>query len=228
MKNLILIAFLLPSVASAQFAYDESTDGDLSDDPNAPTLIVSSETTITVAFTTDREGLDRDIYTVEVPSGYELSGIILDDYNSNYPENLGFVGFSSGSVLDANPILPTAAGLLGWALPDESNVGEDLFLDMGQGAGAIGYDAPLPAGSYTFWFQETSDSNDEWVVSVILTAKGDECFADVNENGSVDFPDLIQLLSVFGPCSSCSEDLDESGSVDFTDLITMLSVWGPC
>ena len=110
MKNLILIAFLLPSVASAQFAYDESTDGDLSDDPNAPTLIVSSETTITVAFTTDREGLDRDIYTVEVPSGYELSGIILDDYNSNYPENLGFVGFSSGSVLDANPILPTAAG----------------------------------------------------------------------------------------------------------------------
>ncbi len=54
------------------------------------------------------------------------------------------------------------------------------------------------------------------------------CEADVNGNGTVDFPDLIQLLSVFGPCASCPEDFDESGSVDFNDLVSMLSFWGPC
>ena len=42
----------------------------------------------------------------------------------------------------------------------------------------------------------------------------------------MDFPDLIQLLSAFGPCASCDEDLDESGSVDFNDLVTVLGGWG--
>ena len=228
-KFTLLPSLALAGSAWAQSAYEESISGDLSDDANAPTLITSSQTTITVAFTTDREGLDRDIFTIEVPTGFEMSGIILDDYNSNYPENLGFVGFSSGAVLDADPILPSASGLLGWYLPDESNVGQDFFLEMGQaGADAIGYDAPLPAGSYTFWAQETSDSNDEWVISIVLTPAETNCVADVNDNGSVDFADLVQLLSVFGPCASCVEDLDESGSVDFNDLISMLSFWGPC
>ena len=227
-KNFLLSTVAIAGSAWGQSAYEESTSGDLSDDANAPTVITSSQTTITVVFTTDREGLDRDIFTIEVPTGFELSGVILDDYNSNYPENLGFVGFSSGSVLNADPVLPTAAGLLGWYLPDESNVGQDLFLDMGQAAGAIGYDGPLPSGLYTFWAQETSDSNDDWVLSVVLSPVDSTCEADVNGNGTVDFPDLIQLLSVFGPCASCPEDFDESGSVDFNDLVSMLSFWGPC
>ena len=227
-KSILVSSLALAGSAWAQSAYEESISGDLSDDANAPTLIPSSQTTITVGFTTDREGLDRDIFTIEVPTGFELSGVILDDYNSNYPENLGFVGFSSGAVLDADPILPTATGLLGWYLPDESNVGQDLFLEMGQAAGAIGYDEPLPSGFYTFWAQETSDSNDEWVLSVVLSPVDTTCVADVNGNGSVDFSDLVQLLSAFGPCASCVEDLDESGSVDFNDLDSMLSFWGPC
>ncbi len=227
-KSSLLSILAFTCSAWSQSAYEESISGDLSDDANAPTLVTSSQTTITVAFTTDREGLDRDIFTVEVPAGFELSGIVLDDYNSNYPENLGFVGFSSGSVLNADPVLPTAAGLLGWYLPDEFDVGQDLFSEMGQAPGAIGYDGPLPSGFYTFWAQETSDSNDEWVLSVVLSPVDVTCEADVNGNGAVDFPDLIQLLSAFGPCSSCDEDLDESGSVDFNDLISMLSFWGPC
>ena len=66
-KCFLLSILAFTCSAWSQSAYEESISGDLSDDANAPTLVTSSQTTITVAFTTDREGLDRDIFTVEVP-----------------------------------------------------------------------------------------------------------------------------------------------------------------
>ena len=228
MRIFVSFSLLLAGSASAQVAYDESVSGDLSDDANAPTLISTSETTITVACTTDREGEDRDIFTIEVPAGFELTGILLDYYKSNYPKNLGFIGFSSGAILNADPMNPFADGLLGWKMSDESNVGDDLFLSMGQAPASIGYEDPLPSGFYTFWVQEISDSSDDWMISLVLSPVEISCAGDFNGNGAVDFPDLVQLLSAFGHCASCDEDLDESGSVDFNDLISMLSFWGPC
>ena len=51
---------------------------------------------------------------------------------------------------------------------------------------------------------------------------------NLDGSGAVDFPDLIQLLSAFGPCDGCAEDLDASGGVAFDDLIALLSGWGDC
>ena len=80
--------------AFAEIVYDESVDGDLSDDYLAPTSINVSEGLNTFVFTTDRDGDDRDIFTFEVADGYELSGVILDlfDTNADDPSNLGFIG----------------------------------------------------------------------------------------------------------------------------------------
>ena len=64
--------------------------------------------------------------------------------------------------------------------------------------------------------------------TVCETACGTNCPEDLDASGTVDFPDLIQLLSAFGPCDSCAEDLDASGAVEFDDLIALLSVWGSC
>ena len=60
------------------------------------------------------------------------------------------------------------------------------------------------------------------------TACGTDCSEDLDGSGAVDFPDLIQLLSAFGPCDGCAEDLNASGAVEFNDLIALLSVWGDC
>ena len=52
------------------------------------------------------------------------------------------------------------------------------------------------------------------------------CPADLDGNGSVDFSDLVSMLSGWdqpGPA-----DLDESGLVDFNDVIILLGVWGEC
>ncbi|MFK7959740.1 MAG: hypothetical protein AB8G96_04375 [Phycisphaerales bacterium] len=54
------------------------------------------------------------------------------------------------------------------------------------------------------------------------------CPADVTGNGTVDFADLLALLSAFGQCALCPGDIDLNGSVDFGDVLAVLSAWGPC
>ena len=49
---------------------------------------------------------------------------------------------------------------------------------------------------------------------------------DVNQDGFVDFMDLLAILSAWGPCGGCAADIDGSGTVDFMDLLAVLSAWG--
>ncbi|MBG84254.1 MAG: hypothetical protein CMJ40_06890 [Phycisphaerae bacterium] len=54
-----------------------------------------------------------------------------------------------------------------------------------------------------------------------------QCRADLNENGSVDIDDLVQLLGVFGYANT-SSDLNDDGQVDLMDLLILLDRWGQC
>ncbi len=57
------------------------------------------------------------------------------------------------------------------------------------------------------------------------------CPGDVDGDGTVDFQDLLSLLSDFGPCepgTPCDADFDGNGSVDFQDLLTLVSAFGDC
>ena len=172
-RTLALAALALApiaAVASADVVYDEAVDGDLSDDPNAPTAIsFLSPGTSTVIFTTDGLGDDRDIFTFNVAEGYQLTGIILDLFATEPAANLGFMGFAAGDVLGTDPLAPDPTALLGYALPGASDSGTDFFTQMGQAAGAQGYDGPLGAGDYTFWAQETGPSADNWEISFVIT-----------------------------------------------------------
>ena len=169
----LAVAAILPvaSVASADLVYDESVDGELSADPDAPTFIDMSAGDNTVIFTTDGKGDDRDIFTFNVADGFQLVGVVLDvfDTNENDPANLAFIGFSAGSVLGTDPLAPDVTALLGYALVAEGDSGTDIFDTMGQGGGAQGYSGPLGAGDYTFWAQETSPSADDWQVTFVIS-----------------------------------------------------------
>jgi len=54
------------------------------------------------------------------------------------------------------------------------------------------------------------------------------CPGDADDNGVVDFDDLLTTLSDFGPCDGCPSDFDQNGIVDFDDLLTVVSAYGPC
>ncbi|MBX3374275.1 MAG: DNRLRE domain-containing protein [Phycisphaeraceae bacterium] len=55
---------------------------------------------------------------------------------------------------------------------------------------------------------------------------------DINGDGTVDFADLLLVLSAWGPCPGdphhdpCPADLTGDGTVDFADLLIVLANWG--
>ncbi|MCP3905831.1 MAG: hypothetical protein GY715_19580 [Planctomycetes bacterium] len=54
------------------------------------------------------------------------------------------------------------------------------------------------------------------------------CAADLNDNGAVDFADILEIIAAWGPCTACAEDLDASGDVGFGDILQVIAAWGPC
>ncbi len=57
------------------------------------------------------------------------------------------------------------------------------------------------------------------------------CPADFDGSGTVDFDDLLSVLSSFGACPvgpGCPGDATLDGAVDFDDLLTVLSAFGDC
>ena len=63
----------------------------------------------------------------------------------------------------------------------------------------------------------------------VFDPSGDACAcpADLDENGAVDFTDLVTVLAAWGVVGDPA-DLDGSGVVDFGDVLALLAQWGPC
>ncbi len=64
--------------------------------------------------------------------------------------------------------------------------------------------------------------------NVLAYQTASACPEDVDDNGVVEFADLLAVLTAWGPCKDCPEDIDGNGVVDFSDLLAILAAWGPC
>ncbi|MHC5114282.1 MAG: hypothetical protein ACYTGP_07630 [Planctomycetota bacterium] len=62
-----------------------------------------------------------------------------------------------------------------------------------------------------------------------IDVSGDPCPEDLNDNGQVDFADILVVIGAWGPCGEpCPEDLNDNGQVDFADILVIIAAWGPC
>jgi hypothetical protein len=145
-----LAAALLIAPAVQANSWNEATDGDLSGDRLAPTSLALSAGDNSLTGTVVAG--DIDYLTVIVPAGYTLSQINLLSFSST--DDLAFIGMQAGSTFTEAPTTADVTKLLGWAhfgLPAPA----PYFATLGASPGAIGFTAPLPAGPYTFWVQQT-------------------------------------------------------------------------
>jgi hypothetical protein len=139
--------------------WNESIDGDLSNDglvPSAVTLQVGVSTVIGATGRAVTGGpIDRDYFSIVVPAGHVLESMILLQ-GASVVGGGSFLGLMAGPLFTVPPTTGTADGLLGWTVYSEGNVGTDLLAAMSIPAlGSSGFDIPLPAGAYSFWVQET-------------------------------------------------------------------------
>ena len=164
-----VVAAMVASGATADVVYDEAVDGELSDLGFAPTYIQFGEGSNDVLFITDQEGDDRDFFTFTIEEGYQLSALVLNNFDTDNEFNLAFMSINPGNVLPFDPVSPVTEDLLGYILFDEGDVGSNLMPEMGEAFSTIGFVGPLGAGDYTIWAQETSPSVDVWNLGFVVT-----------------------------------------------------------
>jgi hypothetical protein len=165
MNRFVLLASLIFTLAPAAYgatAWDESVNGDLSNNYLAPTplsfVLGSNHVIGTTGRSPSTNLIDYDIFTFTVSPGSVLSGVVVTSVNIT--SAFSFFGLTTGSTLAVNPDTVNATmnptGLLGWTHYTNGDVGKDILPRIGTGPGAIGFVPPLGAGPYSVWLQETS------------------------------------------------------------------------
>lgn len=157
-RTLLAGLALLAATAPALAAWDESVNGDLSNDGLAPSFAAFVAGSNGLSGTTGRAfsggPVDRDYLHFTVPAGHVLQSLwVLPGTTS-----LGggaFIGLMSGTQFTVPPDTLSAAGMLGWTIFGADQIGSDLFDVMSvPSLDSSGFTVPLPAGDYSLWIQE--------------------------------------------------------------------------
>lgn len=150
----------LTSGAQAATAWNEAVSDDLAYAGTAPTAVSFGPGANEVSGTTGRDAagtVDRDHFTFTIAPGWQLETLtVLAGSTFLGGASASFIGMQSGPVMMVDPVSNSAAGLLGWWLYNENDIGNDILQQMGASPGALGYAGALPAGTYTVWVQETA------------------------------------------------------------------------
>jgi hypothetical protein len=174
-SGLALMAAAVAAQAGAlPLGWDESINGDLSNDGLAPTFVSMLPGSNIIAGTTGRSvaggPVDRDYFRIQVPSGYVLSSLTVLAGTAVLGDG-SFIGLMAGPTFSVPPTTSDATGLLGWTLFSANDIGEDLLPAMSTPFfGSSGFSTPLPAGNYSFWVQETSVGTSVYRLDLHITA----------------------------------------------------------
>ena len=128
-----VIAISVASSAQAGFLYDESFEGDLSNDPTAPTaLTLALGDNVINASTGSPFDADGDMFSVEIGPGMKLVAIeVLFYLAPKLPDNESFIGFDAGPAFDPADLMPPYDGLLGFTMFSANDIGSDILPSMG-------------------------------------------------------------------------------------------------
>ena len=135
--------------AHATTAWQETAQGDLSNNSAAPTFVGMAAGANTVGGLTGVPGsgvagIDRDYFSFSVPTGQQLSAILVNPatYVSG---SVSFIGIERGTQVTAG-----GSRLLGYSHYGPETVGTNLLPQMLAAGTSV-----LGSGSYSVWLQET-------------------------------------------------------------------------
>ena len=164
--TLLACACLAPAHA---FNYNEATDGDLSGNGLIPSMLSAASGVNSLAMTSATG--DRDYFSFTVPAGYWLTSIIHKTYAS--ADDLSFFALQAGSTFTEPPVGADSTHLLGYVHFGVPTVGTEIIDNLATSntlpQPAIGFTAPLTAGPYTFWVQQTGAAA-AYSVDFVLTS----------------------------------------------------------
>jgi hypothetical protein len=161
----LVLLFSCPAIAGT--VWDESVNGDLSNNPLAPTSLIfapGSNDVIGSAGGAPGPGalapFDQDFFTFTIPAGNKLLSLTAVTVKFSDPTDMfAFIGIQNGLQITHSVSPPSfggdASGLLGWLHVATSNQHANILPAMGVGGDkATGFLGPLPAGQYSVWVQD--------------------------------------------------------------------------
>lgn len=232
MKTKLLFTILLVTLIStvkAQEFHNEDTDGDLSDDPSAPSgpFVVETGTNNKIVATQAGNPRDVDFFTITIQEGQELSQIIVDSYNGS--DNIAFIGIDSGDFTDIDFSNPVVADLLGGTTYGPSSEGNDILAIMGNLSGAEGFTPPLQEGNYTIWLNQTGGTSEvelSFIIDETLSINDNELsnneisiFPNPAQNNiQISSNQLIKKVSLFDLLGKQVKTIENSNNIDISQL----------
>lgn len=136
---------------------DEGNIGDFSNDPANPTPWTLGAGANTLRGSTSIP--DNDYVAFTVGPCDTLDTITVTNFTSVGNDDRGFVALQQGSAFTVpEEEASTRIGqLFGYRHYGTADINQDILTEIGQGQGAIGFTAPLSAGTYTMWLNQTGD-----------------------------------------------------------------------
>ena len=137
--------------AHAAMVWNETLDGDLSNDgatPTSLTLNVGNNQIIGNTGNVGGLGVDLDYFTFTLAPGQALTSITLLG-NTIVSGMFSFIGVQAGPQVTVAPSGAGGQALLGWAHYGVPDIGSDLL------ASQISPGSALTAGTYSVWVQDT-------------------------------------------------------------------------
>ncbi len=146
------------SCASLQFLLSKAPENnDLSNDALNPTTVQFSPAMDTVS--NCFQNGEVDYFTFNVPIDSVLTGIKLTGYEVASASNQAFIGIQKGNTFTEPASGTNVANLLGGLVFGTGNLGTDILPAMGNLPSSQGFTAPLSAGDYTIWLNQTGDES---------------------------------------------------------------------
>lgn len=167
-------ALLAGTAAQAATAWDESVNGDLSNNGLVPSFAALVAGSNELRGTTGRAfaggPVDRDYLHITVPAGHVLQAVQVLAGTTTFGGG-SFIGLQAGPQVTLPVDTFSAAGLLGWTLFGPDEIGTDILGAMSLPAnGSSGFEIPLPEGSYALWIQETGVASVSYALEFSVVA----------------------------------------------------------
>ena len=176
--RLLAVAAAAAAMIPAAHATDFTETTDFSNDPAHPSFLgalAPGSNIISGKINTfgdavgphgERTNQDMDYLTFTVPVGDVLTNFFVTSGTSIMTapprDDLLFLGLAAGNQVSVDPSFMSAAGLLGWTLVSQSQVGTDILPAIGAATyppnfvvpGATTFTGPLGAGTYSLWLYD--------------------------------------------------------------------------
>jgi hypothetical protein len=179
---------------------------------------LDSDGTPAVTYTDVQDANPND---ASIPFGGAPNGNLDDDplfSDVNGDDNLSGTADDNHRLLEDSPCVDAASDPAIEAWPDGFNLDQDP--DTAEPTPDLDYRDRILIG-------DTSLNVDMGAYERVT-----DCVGDINGDSTIGFPDLLHVLSNWGPCPApplpCPGDFNGDGAIGFADLLQVLSNWGPC